>query len=195
MCVQYIEAIRKIHSINPDFRPQRTIHLTFVPDEEVGGSGMIAFLSSTLYKSMPGVALALDEGLASTDDTYSLFYGERWDDLCRMLLYCLFSFFLNHNSQFVHFLVKVAVVGRCHGEGTDGARIAIHRFHRRGANNWDVKQSPGLPQGAARPAARHWGCMQLLACDSGQATEAAERAEEERQDDAGGRHLSEHYNS
>lgn len=55
-----------------------------VPDEEVGGAGMHAFLESKLYKSMPGVALALDEGLASTDETYSLFYGERlpwWVDV------------------------------------------------------------------------------------------------------------------
>ena len=55
-----------------------------VPDEEVGGGGMLAFLSSTLYNSLPGIALALDEGLASTDDTYSLFYGERlpwWVDV------------------------------------------------------------------------------------------------------------------
>lgn len=29
VCVQYIEAIRKLHSIHPEFRPQRTIHLTF----------------------------------------------------------------------------------------------------------------------------------------------------------------------
>lgn len=29
VCVQYIEAIRKLHSIHPTFRPQRTIHLTF----------------------------------------------------------------------------------------------------------------------------------------------------------------------
>jgi len=75
--IQYIEAIRKLHSIHPEFRPQRTIHLTFVPDEEVGGAGMHALLESKLYKSLPGVALALDEGLASTDETYSLFYGER----------------------------------------------------------------------------------------------------------------------
>lgn len=84
VCIQYIEAIRKLHSINPSFKPQRTIHLTFVPDEEIGGGGMMAFLSSALYKSMPGVALALDEGLASTDETYSLFYGERlpwWVDV------------------------------------------------------------------------------------------------------------------
>lgn len=64
-------------------------HYTFyatitVPDEEVGGGGMLAFLGSTLYNSLPGIALALDEGLASTDDTYSLFYGERlpwWVDV------------------------------------------------------------------------------------------------------------------
>ena len=45
---------------------------------------MLAFLSSALYKSLPGIALALDEGLASMDETYSLFYGERlpiWVDM------------------------------------------------------------------------------------------------------------------
>ena len=59
--------------------------MTFVPDEEVGGSGMAAFLDSSLYKSiLPGIALALDEGLASMNDTYSVFYGERlpwWIDV------------------------------------------------------------------------------------------------------------------
>lgn len=29
VCVQYIEAIRKLHSIHPEFQPQRTVHLTF----------------------------------------------------------------------------------------------------------------------------------------------------------------------
>eukprot|EP01083_Nonionella_stella_P193811 715367_1 len=45
---------------------------------------MAAFLSSNLYKSLPGICLALDEGLASTNDTYSVFYGERlpwWVDV------------------------------------------------------------------------------------------------------------------
>ena len=45
---------------------------------------MQAFLSSSLYGSIPGIALALNEGLASTDGTYSLFYGERlpwWVDV------------------------------------------------------------------------------------------------------------------
>ena len=38
---------------------------------------MAAFLSSKLYQNLPGIAIALDEGLASTSNTYSVFYGER----------------------------------------------------------------------------------------------------------------------
>jgi len=84
VCIQYIEAIRKLQSIKPDFRPARSIYLTFVPDEEIDGTGMAAFLASKLYQSLPGIALALDEGLASMDDTLSVFYGERlpwWVDV------------------------------------------------------------------------------------------------------------------
>jgi aminoacylase len=92
VCIQYIAALRKLRSLkcraareslsmnsNDDceFRPERTLYLTFVPDEECGGAGMAAFLMSSLYKSLPGIALALDEGLASTDETFSVFYGER----------------------------------------------------------------------------------------------------------------------
>ena len=84
VCIQYIEALRKLHAVQPDYQPTRSIYLTFVPDEEIGGSGMAAFLSSALYKSLPGIAIALDEGLASETDTYSVFYGERlpwWVDV------------------------------------------------------------------------------------------------------------------
>lgn len=84
VCIQYIEAIRKLHSMKPNFVPKRSIILSFVPDEEVGGSGMAAFLSSKFYKALPGIALALDEGLASTTSSYSVFYGERlpwWIDV------------------------------------------------------------------------------------------------------------------
>lgn len=83
VCIQYMEALRYL--VSQDFQPTRSIYLTFVPDEEVGGSGMAAFLDSKLYKDqLPGVALALDEGLASTDDVFSVFYGERlpwWIDV------------------------------------------------------------------------------------------------------------------
>lgn len=83
VCIQYIEALRKLVSLS--YQPTRSIYLTFVPDEEVGGSGMAAVLDSKLYKEeLPGIALALDEGLASTDGVFSVFYGERlpwWIDV------------------------------------------------------------------------------------------------------------------
>eukprot|EP00980_Cylindrotheca_fusiformis_P029026 scaffold22701_cov123-Cylindrotheca_fusiformis.AAC.5 len=84
VCMQYIEAIRTLSTLNPEWIPERNIYLTFVPDEEIGGGGMAAFLESKLYKSLPGIALALDEGLASTTSTFDVFYGERlpwWVDV------------------------------------------------------------------------------------------------------------------
>lgn len=76
--IQYLEALRKLKRDHVDtFRPKRSIIVSLVPDEEVGGAGMAAFLDSEFYKSLPGIALALDEGLASTNETYSVFYGER----------------------------------------------------------------------------------------------------------------------
>ncbi|GAX26615.1 aminoacylase [Fistulifera solaris] len=75
VCIQYIEAVAHLKA--EGFQPARDVYLTFVPDEEIGGSGMAAFLDSSLYKSLPGIALALDEGLASTTDVFSVFYGER----------------------------------------------------------------------------------------------------------------------
>ena len=86
VCMQYIEALRQIRARQGEsWKPSRSIYLTFVPDEEVGGSGMAAFLDSELYKKeLPGIALALDEGLASTTSTYSVFYGDRtpwWVDI------------------------------------------------------------------------------------------------------------------
>ena len=83
VCIQYIEALRMLAL--GGFQPERSIYLTFVPNEETGGDGMAAFLDSNLYKNqLPGIALALDEGLASTDDTFAVFYGERlpwWIDV------------------------------------------------------------------------------------------------------------------
>jgi len=33
VCLQYVEAIRKLHELKPDWKPERSIYLTFVPDE------------------------------------------------------------------------------------------------------------------------------------------------------------------
>jgi aminoacylase len=73
--IQYIEAVKALKSKN--YTPKRTVYLLLVPDEEVGGNrGIKPLLTSDVLKRMnPGVVM--DEGLASPDGKYSVFYGER----------------------------------------------------------------------------------------------------------------------
>ena len=53
--------IRRLKQNN--IRPDRTIHLTFVPDEEIGGTnGMNKFIKTQEFKDL-NIGLALDEGI------------------------------------------------------------------------------------------------------------------------------------
>ena len=73
--IQHIEAVRRLKNEGKRFK--RTIHLTFVPDEEIGGfDGMQAFVKTPEFKAM-NVGFSLDEGLAGPDDEIPLYYGER----------------------------------------------------------------------------------------------------------------------
>lgn len=73
--VQYLEAIRKLRLTN--FTPRRTIHVSFVPEEEVGGfKGMARFVKTTEFKNL-NIGFSMDEGIPSQDDSFNLFYGER----------------------------------------------------------------------------------------------------------------------
>uniref|UniRef100_A0A1I8N6R7 N-acyl-aliphatic-L-amino acid amidohydrolase n=1 Tax=Musca domestica TaxID=7370 RepID=A0A1I8N6R7_MUSDO len=56
---------------------KRTVHMTFVADEEIGGHlGMEAFVKSPDFKKL-NVGFSLDEGIAATDDIYSIYYAEK----------------------------------------------------------------------------------------------------------------------
>jgi acetylornithine deacetylase/succinyl-diaminopimelate desuccinylase-like protein len=58
-------------------RPKRTIHVTFVPDEEIGGyTGLEPFLKCKEFQEM-NVGFALDEGQASPNEKFCLYYAER----------------------------------------------------------------------------------------------------------------------
>ncbi|XP_060691770.1 aminoacylase-1-like [Hemiscyllium ocellatum] len=73
--IQYIEAIRRLKSEGKRF--PRTIHLLFVPDEEIGGvNGMAKFVHCEEFQAMR-VGFGLDEGLANPTDAFTVFYGER----------------------------------------------------------------------------------------------------------------------
>eukprot|EP00696_Hemimastix_kukwesjijk_P009177 gnl/Hemi2/21625_TR7208_c0_g1_i1.p1 gnl/Hemi2/21625_TR7208_c0_g1~~gnl/Hemi2/21625_TR7208_c0_g1_i1.p1 ORF type:complete len:453 (+),score=139.05 gnl/Hemi2/21625_TR7208_c0_g1_i1:126-1361(+) len=75
VCIQYIECLRRLLSQGKTFL--RTIHLSFVPDEEMGGlDGMAKFVETDDFKSL-NVGFAMDEGLASPTEQMTMFHGER----------------------------------------------------------------------------------------------------------------------
>ncbi|XP_058797117.1 aminoacylase-1 [Phymastichus coffea] len=73
--IQYLEAIRRIKLQGEKLK--RTIHISFVPEEEVGGVlGMKEFVHTKDFKEL-NVGFALDEGVANPTENYYMFYGER----------------------------------------------------------------------------------------------------------------------
>ncbi|XP_026496307.2 aminoacylase-1-like [Vanessa tameamea] len=73
--IQYIEAIRRLK--NNGIKLKRTVHLSFVPDEEIGGTeGLGAFVKTEHFKKL-NVGFALDEGLTSPEDYFVAYNGER----------------------------------------------------------------------------------------------------------------------
>eukprot|EP00929_Paragymnodinium_shiwhaense_P020470 TRINITY_DN13640_c0_g1_i1.p1 TRINITY_DN13640_c0_g1~~TRINITY_DN13640_c0_g1_i1.p1 ORF type:complete len:471 (+),score=131.86 TRINITY_DN13640_c0_g1_i1:81-1493(+) len=76
VCVQYLEALERL--LKTGWKPLRTCYLTFVPDEEIGGTdGMAKLLYTEEFQAMQPIAIALDEGLANPADAFTVFYGER----------------------------------------------------------------------------------------------------------------------
>lgn len=74
--MQYLAAIRALKKDGID-KLKRTIHVTFVPDEEVGGHlGMQAFVKTESFREL-NVGLVLDEACASPVNDILLFYAER----------------------------------------------------------------------------------------------------------------------
>lgn len=73
--MQYLEAIRNLRSRG--FVPIRSVHISLVPDEEVGGFGGAAkFVESEEFEGL-NVGFALDEGQASPGDEFRVFYSDR----------------------------------------------------------------------------------------------------------------------
>lgn len=73
--MQYLEAIRLLKASN--FQPLRSVHVSFVPDEEIGGDdGMKKFVDSQEFAKL-NVGVSLDEGLACEEGVYRIFFAER----------------------------------------------------------------------------------------------------------------------
>ncbi|ESQ30989.1 hypothetical protein EUTSA_v10011489mg [Eutrema salsugineum] len=73
--VQYLESIRNLKSRG--FSPLRTVHISYVPEEEIGGfDGMEKFAASSEFTEL-NVGFAMDEGQASPGDEFRVFYADR----------------------------------------------------------------------------------------------------------------------
>uniref|UniRef100_K7M6U8 N-acyl-aliphatic-L-amino acid amidohydrolase n=1 Tax=Glycine max TaxID=3847 RepID=K7M6U8_SOYBN len=73
--IQYLEAIRNLKS--QSFTLHRTIHISLVPDEEIGGFDSAAkFVESEEFDGL-NVGFALGEGQASPGDEFRVFYSDR----------------------------------------------------------------------------------------------------------------------
>jgi len=73
--LQYLEAVWRMRTAGRTLL--RTVHLCFVPDEEIGGLlGMKEFVKMAEFRAL-NVGFALDEGYANPGAKFYLFYGER----------------------------------------------------------------------------------------------------------------------
>jgi len=73
--IQHIEAVKRLRRSGVQLK--RTVHLSFVPEEEVGGiDGMQKFVHTKEFKDL-NVGFSFDEGIAVPDDVIPVFYGER----------------------------------------------------------------------------------------------------------------------
>ncbi|XP_055906622.1 aminoacylase-1-like [Eupeodes corollae] len=74
--MQYLAAIRALKNAGVAAL-KRTIHVTFVPDEESGGKlGMDKFVQTNDFKKL-NIGFTLDEGRASPDEAFIVNYSER----------------------------------------------------------------------------------------------------------------------
>uniref|UniRef100_A0A674CDK8 N-acyl-aliphatic-L-amino acid amidohydrolase n=1 Tax=Salmo trutta TaxID=8032 RepID=A0A674CDK8_SALTR len=113
--VSYIQAIRRLKAEGKKFI--RTIHLMFVPDEEVGGhKGMETFVKLPEFEEL-NIGFALDEGLANPGEAFTVFYGERnpwW-----ITVHCPGS--PGHGSRFVENTAAEKLAGRGMSSVTRGS--------------------------------------------------------------------------
>ncbi|XP_063705600.1 aminoacylase-1-like isoform X2 [Culicoides brevitarsis] len=73
--MQYLGAIRAFKRAGVTFK--RTIHLSFGAEEELGGiDGMKEFVKSEDFRRL-NIGFSLDEGIASPDESFPVFYAER----------------------------------------------------------------------------------------------------------------------
>ena len=109
--IQYLEAYRRLkNSGKKNFT--RTIYFVFGADEEIGGQAMQIFVKSQDFKDL-NLGFTLDEGLASENDIYRVYYAER----------CVWCMFYHREVKQVHTIQFLGVCVSCKGSPGHGSRF------------------------------------------------------------------------
>lgn len=75
LVIQHLEALRALR--DSGFAPRRSVHVSIVPDEEVGGAhGAARFSASEEFRAL-NVGFVIDEGQASPGEAFRVFYADR----------------------------------------------------------------------------------------------------------------------
>jgi len=125
--IWHLESVRQLKDAG--FKPLRTIHMSYVPDEELlGHYGMKLFVQTPEFKAL-NVGYALDEGLCDPSDTVAFYYGER---VCQWIKVTITGN-PGHGSQFIN------------GTAADKARKFIDRvMDYRSEQQKKLESTPGF---------------------------------------------------
>jgi aminoacylase len=82
--IQYLEAVRRLKRDGVTLK--RTLHISFVPDEETGGvDGMKQFVYTKDFQNL-NVGMGLDEGMPSSSEKFAIFNAER--NIWHLIIHC-----------------------------------------------------------------------------------------------------------
>lgn len=114
--VLYLAAIRAIKQSGQTL--QRTLHLTYVPDEETDAIfGMKSFVHHDIFKSL-NIGFAIDEGMTNENDIYRIFYGERSNWSMYRYLHHFIFILINHLCS-LNFVLEIMF--KCSGHTGHGS--------------------------------------------------------------------------
>ncbi|KAA8546392.1 hypothetical protein F0562_002869 [Nyssa sinensis] len=124
--VQYLEAIKTLKN-EFSFEPIRTVHISYVPDEEIGGlDGMAKFVKAKEFEEL-NVGFVLDEGQASTSNEFRVFYADRspWNLVIRALGTPGHGSRMFDNSAMENLMKSIEVITKFRGNQFDVVKAGL----------------------------------------------------------------------
>jgi len=162
--VQYLEAIRNLREVQK-FKPIRTVHVSYVPDEEIGGhDGAAKFFPSKEFEEL-NVGFAMDEGQASPSDEFRVFYADRspWHVIIRAAGVPGHGSRMYDNSAMENLMKSIEMMTQFRGVQFDVVKRGW------AANSQVISVNPvylkaGIPSADVSVSSHHLSCLRLPFC-------------------------------